>query len=76
MSVLLPPFTTTVVGSFPHTEPAALVQRLIQVLDVPDWPQLPKRSWRESMYVQYGAHLPGAVFDERARKCTLIPPQT
>ena len=66
--ISLLPFTTSVVGSFPHTDPEALVQRLIRMLDVPDWPQLPRRYWRESMYVQYGAHLPGAVFDEARQK--------
>jgi methionine synthase II (cobalamin-independent) len=63
-------FATTVVGSFPHIEAEGLVNQLIQMLDVPDWPQLPQRNWRESMYVQYGAHLPGVVFDEQHQKIT------
>lgn len=64
----LPPFATTVVGSFPHLEAAGLVERIIAALDVPDWPQLSKCSWRESMYVQYAASLPGVVFDDARQK--------
>ncbi|MBN2550255.1 MAG: hypothetical protein JXB15_13915 [Anaerolineales bacterium] len=64
----LPPFATTVVGSFPHPEAAGLLERIISDLDVPDWPQLSKRSWRESMYIQYGEVLPGIAFDDAQQK--------
>ena len=45
----LEPFATTMVGSFPHVTPeqqSDLCRRLEQ-LDVPVWPQLPRRSFRE-----------------------------
>jgi len=59
----------TVVGSFPHTDAERLVDCLIARLpDVPAWPQLPARDWRESMYVQYSEHLPGAVVDAETRR--------
>ncbi len=60
---------STVVGSFPHADAGPLVARLMACLpDVPAWPQLPSRDWRESMYVQYSEGLPGAVVDSDARR--------
>lgn len=35
---------------------------------MPAWPQLPRRSFRESMYVQYSAGLPALVVDEASEK--------
>lgn len=56
-------FQTTAVGSFPHTEGGELSHRLVTYLDIPCWPQLPRRSFRESMYVQYGSNLPAVRLD-------------
>ena len=54
----------TVVGSFPHLDAQALVEAILHRLpDMPAWPQLPARDFRESMYVQYSEGLPGAVID-------------
>lgn len=69
--IFSPRYWTTVVGSFPHSEVAGLVRRLADSLDVPDWPQLPRRTFRESMYVQYAAGLPGLVVDEEREKVYL-----
>ena len=63
----LPPFATTVIGSFPHQACADLCERLAE-LDVPAWPQLTRRSFRENMYVQYSAPLPALVVDDAAEK--------
>jgi len=52
----------TAIGSMPHTDPAeacALVSRYLK--DIPAWPQLPKRSFKENMYAQYSEGFPGAV---------------
>jgi methionine synthase II (cobalamin-independent) len=57
----MPP--TTVIGSFPHTEPGPICERLVASLDLPAWPQLPRRSFYENMYVQYSACLPGIQID-------------
>jgi methionine synthase II (cobalamin-independent) len=57
-------FQTTAVGSFPHAEGGELSHRLAACLDIPCWPQLPRRSFRESMYVQYGPNLPAARLDD------------
>jgi methionine synthase II (cobalamin-independent) len=63
----LPPFATTAIGSFPHQACASLCERLAE-LDVPAWPQLTRRSFRENMYVQYSAPLPALVVDDAAEK--------
>ena len=59
---------TTVIGSFPHLEPEPLCQQLLQNLSLPAWPQLPRRSFKENMYVQYSARLPGIRLDEQDEK--------
>ena len=51
-------FLTTHVGSIPHLSVNWLTKHLHSLLDVPAWPQLPRRSFRESMYVQYSPSLP------------------
>jgi methionine synthase II (cobalamin-independent) len=62
------PFATTQVGSYPHTEAGDLCQTLAHCLDIPVWPQLPRRTFRENMYVQYASRFPGAVIDEAQEK--------
>jgi len=52
----------TIIGSMPHTDPAeacGLVSRYLK--DIPAWPQLPKRSFKENMYAQFSEGFPGAV---------------
>lgn len=56
-------FLTTHVGSVPHTTVDRLADKLTRLLDVPAWPQLPRRSFRESMYVQYSPFLPAICED-------------
>jgi len=59
----------TVVGSFPHLDAEALVAVILRRLpDMPAWPQLPARDFRESMYVQYSQGLPGAVVDAQRQR--------
>lgn len=62
------PFITTLIGSFPYTDGAALCARLVNTVQVPAWPQLPRRTFRENMYTQYSAGLPGIVVDEAHQK--------
>ncbi|MGD8405241.1 MAG: hypothetical protein PVJ21_16375 [Anaerolineales bacterium] len=54
-------YLTTHVGSVPHTEATALTTRLLSMLDIPCWLQLPRRDFRENIYTQYAPTLPGAV---------------
>lgn len=64
-------FLTTHVGSVPHTTASGLTDKLVAQLDIPAWPQLPRRSFRESMYVQYSASLPAVEVDEQKEKIVL-----
>ncbi len=55
----------TMIGTMPHTDPKAacsLGKRYLK--DLPAWPQLPKRSFLENMYVQYSEGFPGVVVKE------------
>jgi hypothetical protein len=61
-------FQTTATGSFPHLDGRALSEQLVAALDIPCWPQLPRRDFRESMYIQYGATLPAVQLDKRRGK--------
>ncbi len=58
----------TAIGSMPHTDPAAACSQVTRFLnDIPAWPQLPRRSFRENMYVQFSEGFPGvAVTEDRA----------
>jgi len=60
----LPPFLSTGVGSLPHTDPDKAVRLVLSGFrDIPCWPQLPRRTFLENMYVQYAAGLPGAAIE-------------
>jgi hypothetical protein len=53
---------TTAMGIMPHTD----VQRALELalgLDIPFWPQLPKVSLFEDMYVQASQNFPGVAID-------------
>lgn len=63
-----PHFQTTLVGSFPHLDGSELCRTLTSVIDIPVWPQLPRRTFRENMYTQYSAGLPGIVIDDVKEK--------
>jgi len=53
-------------GSVPHTDPDAACRLILDTLDIPTWPQLPRLSFRENMYVQFSERFPGVVLaDER-----------
>jgi len=58
----------TMIGSMPHTDPAAACQLVAKYLkEIPSWPQLPKRAFTEDMTVQFSEGLPGmAVAEEHA----------
>ena len=58
---------TTAMGILPHTE----VERALEValsLDVPFWPQLPRVSYFEDMYVQALENFPGIEIDHAGRR--------
>jgi methionine synthase II (cobalamin-independent) len=61
-------FQTTATGSFPHSDDLALSEWLAGNLDIPCWPQLPRRDFRERMYIQYSTNLPAVKIDAANEK--------
>jgi len=54
----------TVIGSMPQDDAEAACTQVVKHLrDIPAWPQLPKRSPLENMYVQFSQGFPGLVVD-------------
>jgi len=48
----------------PHTDPLAACSQISHYLkDISVWPQLPRRSFLENMYVQYSEGFPGVVIE-------------
>jgi hypothetical protein len=53
------------VGSMPHADPAVACDLTFQYFPrLPTWPQLPRRSPLENMYVQYSERFPGVVVEQ------------
>jgi hypothetical protein len=46
-------FGTTLIDSFPHLDGTELCPRLVEAIQIPAWPQLPRRTFRGNMYTQY-----------------------
>ena len=52
----------TAIGSMPHTNPDEAHSIIMKYIpDIPAWPQLPKRSPRENMIIQFSEGFPGIV---------------
>ena len=62
------PFSTTGIGSLPHTDPEEACRLVLQTFDIPFWPQLPALSFRESMIPQYAEDMPFLQIDEEREK--------
>jgi len=55
----------TIIGSMPHTDPSQACSLVTHYLkEIPAWPQLPQRSFRENMYAQFSQGFPGVVLKE------------
>ena len=66
---LHPRCMSTAIGSLPHTDPAEACSLVLSTLpEIPPWPQLPRRSFLENMYVQYSEGFPGVVIDAAQEK--------
>ncbi len=61
-------FETTAIGSFWHKNPDEAVSSILESVDIPCWPQLPQRSFKENMYVQFSESIPALVINEEERK--------
>ena len=54
----------TAIGSLPHTDPQEACSLMLSRLGrLPVWPQMPKRSFLENMYVQFSEGFPGVVLE-------------
>jgi methionine synthase II (cobalamin-independent) len=51
----------TAIGAMPQADPNEACAVVAKYLSIPHWPQLPKRSHLENMYIQFSEGLPGAV---------------
>lgn len=51
-------FNTTGIGSLPHKDPVEACKVILDSVDIPFWPQLPHRSFLESMAPQYSEGFP------------------
>lgn len=68
----LPANQTTMIGSMPHQDIDSAIELLKRFpLDIPVWPQLPKRSFKEGMMPQYSEGFPGIRIDEEERRIWL-----
>lgn len=57
---------TTAMAVMPHTDINRALEMALS-LDVPFWPQLPRYSYYEDMYVQASEHFPGMLLDVEKR---------
>jgi len=53
---------TTAMAVMPHTDVARSLEVALS-MDIPFWPQLPRYSYYEDMYVQAAEHFPGVLLD-------------
>lgn len=61
-------FEATGIGSLPFKDPKTACRLIFDNFKtIPFWPQLPRASFLENMYVQFSETLPGLVLDETAR---------
>ncbi len=57
------------IGSVPYLDAWPAMESILRwTPEIPAWPQLPRRSFLENMYVQFGEGLPGAVVDTREQR--------
>ncbi|OGS45584.1 MAG: hypothetical protein A2539_07095 [Elusimicrobia bacterium RIFOXYD2_FULL_34_15] len=59
---------STAIGSLPHFDAKIATEFAFNNLGIPIWPQLPKRSFKENMYIQYSEGIPYFVVDEKNQK--------
>jgi hypothetical protein len=55
---MLKSFSTTGIGSLPHIDPAEACKVILSSVEIPFWPQLPRRSFLELMVPQYSEGFP------------------
>lgn len=61
-------FESTGIGSVPFKDPKEACRIVLDNFkSIPFWPQLPKKTFLENMYVQYSETIPGLILDEKSR---------
>lgn len=55
---MINPFSTTGIGSLPHGNAEEACRLILDVFDIPFWPQLPALSFKEFMIPQYSEGMP------------------
>ena len=61
-------FEATGIGSLPFKDASKACQAVFDNFkEIPFWPQLPKKSFREHMYCQFSEGMPGVVIDEKKK---------
>jgi len=61
-------FSTIGIGSLSYLEPKEALDLILEFVDIPFWPQLPKRSLKEGMVMQYSEHIPCLKVQDKALK--------
>ena len=70
-----PHFAATGIGSLPHLDPVQAVHDVLErLVEMPYWPQLPRRSPLEDMNLQYAAALSPLVRADAAQRQALAHP--
>lgn len=62
------PFLTTGIGSLPHKDAEEACKLILDIFDIPFWPQLPNLSFRESMIVQFSEDMPTIRIDDQKER--------
>lgn len=65
---MIKPFSTTGIGSLPHTDADEACNIILQTFDIPFWPQLPKRGFFEFMIPQFSEGMPCLKIDLKNEK--------
>ncbi|MCP4714857.1 MAG: hypothetical protein GY868_07055 [Deltaproteobacteria bacterium] len=64
-----PECIATAIGSFPHTDPAAVCELIMNTIpEIPCWPQLPNMDFREQMDFQYSEGIPRVIINAAEKK--------
>ncbi|HDQ72959.1 MAG TPA: methionine synthase [Chloroflexi bacterium] len=70
---MLPNCRATGIGSTPHTDTTTAVNFVLaHFKEVPFWPQLPRRTFMENMYVQYTEYMPGICLDMEEERISVL----
>ncbi|MFH0838799.1 MAG: methionine synthase [Candidatus Omnitrophota bacterium] len=64
-----PFLSASIIGSVPYRAAVEAVDFVVAHFDtIPCWPQLPRKSYYENMYVQFAERLPGIVIEEDKKR--------